>query len=141
MPRIDDVSLAELREALDEFDDRRPMLRLVAAVLYKQGPSVPEIAAWLDVREATVYDWFDRLEGAEDLDAAVRDSPRPGRPAKLDPEMRAAALSDLAGSPRDVGVEAAEWTPELARQHLEERYGVSYSRRHASRLLADASEF
>ncbi|MFB6152983.1 MAG: transposase [Halodesulfurarchaeum sp.] len=140
MPRLDDVSLADLQAVLDEFDDRRPILRLIAAILYKQGPSVPEIAAWLDVREATVYGWFDRLEGAEDLDRAIRDSPRPGRPGKLDPETRAAALSDLAGSPRDVGIEAPEWTPEIARQHLEESYGVSYSWRHASRLLSTAGE-
>lgn len=138
MPRLEDVSIGSLRTELESFDEHRPMLRLLAAVLYKGGPPVPDIADWLDVREATVYAWFDRIEEAEDLSDAVRDRPRPGRPPKLPPAERETVLHQLAGPPCAVGLEATEWDVELARQYLADEHAVEYSPRHVRRLLTEA---
>lgn len=40
---------------------KQEAMRLMVAILSKQGPSVSMIARWFDLREATVYAWFDRL--------------------------------------------------------------------------------
>lgn len=135
MARLEDVPLEALRDELETLDGRRPVVRLLAAIIYKQGPSVPTIADWLDVRPATVYGWFDRIEAATTLDAAIHDDPRPGRPARLSTDERAELSEVLQGSPRDAGYEAVEWTPVLAVAVIEDRFGVTYSERHARRLL------
>lgn len=140
MARLEDVPLEALRAELDTLEDRRPAVRLLAAILYKQGPSVPTIADWLDVRPATVYAWFDRIEEAQTLDEAVHDDPRPGRPPRLSADERADLFAILADRPSAVGVDADEWTPAAARTLIEDRFGVRYSRRHVRRLLDEAAE-
>lgn len=120
---------------VDTFEERRPLLRLLAAILYKSGPSAPAIADWLDVREATVYSWFDRIETGGPLEEAIRDSPRPGRPSRLDDVERRQFHAALGDSPEAVGIDAAAWTPRVARDYLEETFGVRYSLRHVRRLL------
>lgn len=138
MGRLEGVPLDELRSQLDEFDEGRPMLRLLAAIIYKQGPSAPMIAEWFDVRVATVYSWFDRIESEADLGSAVRDRPRPGRPARLSGDDRREFLALLREPPTAAGVDAPAWTPRLARTVLRESYDVEYSLRHVRRLLDEA---
>lgn len=139
MGRLEDIPLEALRAKLNTFDDRRPMLRLLAAILYKQGPSVPTIAAWFDVRPATVYAWFDRIEGAETLEDALHDAPRPGRPARLSANERAELAELLRGGPKAAGYDATAWTPGTVSELLQERFGVSYSLRHVRRLMDEAA--
>lgn len=139
MARLEDVPLEALREELDTFDDRRPLLRLLAAILYKQGPSVPTIARWFDVRPATVYGWFDRIEDAASLGEAIHDAPRPGRPAKLSPDERDELFRLLRGPPEAAGYDGAAWTPRTVADLLEERFEVSYSLRHVRRLMDEAN--
>lgn len=138
MPRLETVPTDALRSELESFDDHRPMRRLLAAIIYKSGPSVPQIADWLDVREATVYAWFDRLEDADDVGDAVLDRPRPGRPPKLAPEERETVLRQLSAAPTAAGLDAAEWDVEIAEDYLADEYGVEYSPRHVRRLLREA---
>lgn len=59
MGKLEEISLADLHERLEDVDEKKPTQRLLLAILYKQGPSVPMIAEWFDMRERTVYDWFD----------------------------------------------------------------------------------
>jgi transposase len=138
MGRLEDIPLETLRAELNTFEDRRPMLRLLAAILYKQGPSVPTIAAWFDVRPATVYAWFDRIEDAGTLEDALRDAPRPGRPARLSADDRAELVEILRGTPDAAGYDDAAWTPRTVAGLLQERFGVSYSLRHVRRLMDEA---
>lgn len=42
----------DLEEALIETDGYREVKRLIAAIIYKRGPSVSMLADWLDKREA-----------------------------------------------------------------------------------------
>jgi len=137
MARLEDVSVEELEAALDEATGKRETKRLLVAIIYKRGPSAPMIAEWLDTREQTIYRWFDRIE-SEPIDQAVRDRQRSGRPPKLDDSDRAAFRDAVQQSPTEAGYDEPEWTPDLARQFLEEEFGVEYSRRHVQRLLHDA---
>lgn len=138
MARLADIPIDALRSELESFDGHRPTQRLLAAIIYKSGPSVPQIADWLDVREATVYAWFDRLEDADDVGDAVLDRPRSGRPPKLPPEEREAVLRQLSAPPSAAGLDAAEWSVQMARDYLADEYGVKYSPRHVRRLLREA---
>lgn len=137
MAKLEDVSVADLHEALDAAVGKKETQRLMLAILYKQGPSVPMLSDWFDMRERTVYDWFDRLE-AEPLDEAIHDKPRPGRPPKLTDEQRATFEAALDDAPPDHGIEASAWTPAVAQTYLREQFDAEFTRRHVRRLLHDA---
>lgn len=139
MARLGDVSVGELEDALIDVEGYREARRLLAAIIYKRGPSVPMLASWLDVREATIYRWFDRLE-TEPIDEAIRDDPRSGRPPKLSDRKRQELVATLEVSPGEFGYEASEWTPALVQRYVQESFGVSYSERHARRLLPERNE-
>lgn len=136
MSRLEDVRIEELDAALEVASGKREILRVVAAILYKRGPSVPMIAEWFDVREQTIYRWFDRFEG-EPVERAIRDRPRSGRPPKLDDADRKAFRRAIRQPPTAVGYDEDSWTAELAQDFIADEFGVDYSRRHVQRLLDD----
>jgi transposase len=137
MARLETVPVEELEAALDEATGKREIQRLMVAIMYKRGPSVPMIAAWLDTREQTIYRWFDRLE-TEPVRRAVRDRRRSGRPPKLGDSDRAAFRDAVRKPPTEAGYDRPAWTTALAREFLETEFDVEYSRRHVARLLKDA---
>ena len=85
MARFENVSVDEIESALNTAETKQEAKRLMVAILYKRGPSVPMIAEWYDMRDDTIYNWFDRLE-ARPIQDAITDDPRSGRPPKLDEE-------------------------------------------------------
>lgn len=137
MARLEDVSVDELEGALDDIPESREAKRLMAAVIYKRGPSAPMIAEWFDTREQTVYRWFDRLE-SEPVEQAITDRQRSGRPPKLEEDDLAAFREAVQEPPTEVGYDRPAWTTGLARRFLEDEFAVEYSRRHVQRLLRDA---
>lgn len=136
MTLLADTTVEELQEALEAVDAKKPTQRLMLAILYKRGPSVPMIADWFDMRDDTIYRWFRRME-REPLLEAVYDDPRPGRPPKLTDTQRDAFEEALYNSPGDVGLDAERWTPAVARAYLANEFDVEYSLRHVRRLLRD----
>ena len=134
MSRLEDVPVVDLEEALENATRKRETMRLMTAVIYKRGPSVPMLAEWLDVRAAIIYGWFDRLE-SEPVAAAVRDRSRPGRPPRLTDDQRQEFRDVVSDSPAKSGYDADAWTVTLAQQYLEDRFDVEYSSRHVRRLL------
>lgn len=137
MARLDGIQVEALEEALAELERHREAERLLAAIIYKRGPSVPKIANWFDKREATIYRWFDRLE-AGPIREAMRDEPRTGRPPKLAGQEWDQFVADLHSSPEAAGYDAPAWTPNLARRHLLAEYGVEYTTRHVRRLMNES---
>lgn len=137
MARLENISVEDLESALDDATGKRETQRLMAAIIYKRGPSAPMIAEWLDTREQTLYRWFDRIE-EEPIEQAVQDRQRPGRPTKLsDPESET-FQELLKHPPSEAGYDHPAWTTALAQQFLENEFDVAYSRRHVQRLLKDA---
>lgn len=136
MTLLEDTTIEELQDALDAVATKKPTQRLMLAILYKRGPSVPMIADWFDMREDTIYRWFRRIEREPILDA-VYDDPRPGRPPKLTDEQRDAFEAAVQGSPSDIGREGEHWTAAVARAYLADEFDVEYSLRHVRRLLQD----
>ena len=136
MARLEGIPVEELEAELAEATGKRETRRLLVAIIYKRGPSVPMIAEWLDIREATIYSWFDRLE-AEPISEAVSDRDRPGRPSKLTESQRERFREAMQRPPAEVGYDEPEWSPTLAQQYLDDEFGIDYSRRHVQRLLDD----
>lgn len=136
MDHVDDLSMADLHEALDHVEDKTPALRLVAAIAHKNGVSQTELADWFGVERKTIYNWLRRLD-REPLAEAARDADRPGRPSKLTRDQRRQLDEALAHDPRRLGYEAPEWTPRLVAAHVREAFGVDYSTSSCRRLLRD----
>jgi len=137
MEHLEDVSVADLRAALDEVSGKKPTERLVAAIAYKNGVSQTELADWYGVERRTIYSWLTRLESGSLVEAA-RDERRPGRPRKLDPDQQRKLESTLKSPPAEVGLDAPSWTPALVRRYVRETFDVTYSIPSARRLLTEA---
>ena len=137
MVRLENISVEELETALDDATRKKETQRLMAAIIYKRGPSAPMIAEWFGTREQTIYRWFDRLE-TEPIEQAVQDRQRSGRPSKLDDAGWIEFREAVQHPPKEAGYDHPAWTTGLAQQFLEDEFDVTYSRRHVQRLLKDA---
>lgn len=137
MAKLEDVSVEDLEVALEEVDGKRETQRLMVAIIYKRGPSVPMIAEWLDMRERTIYNWFDRLE-ERSIHDAITDDHRSGRPPKLEESERKKFESAVRRPPVEAGYEHPVWSTALAQEFLREQFGVEYSQRSVQRLLKEA---
>jgi transposase len=138
MGKLDDVSAAALRDALDDATGAKEATRLLLALAYKDGVEVDTLTERYGVPESTVYSWLDRFE-TEPIEAAATDDARPGRPSKLSPAQRRQVTEWLRASPREYGHDATEWTPALLRERIAGEFGVTYSRGHLRRLREELS--
>lgn len=138
MGKLDDVSGDALRTHLDEADGSKAAKRLMVALSYKDGVTVETMSRRYGIPASTIYYWLDRfVEGS--IEDAITDEPRPGRPPALDDTERVELAETLAADPDAAGYDAPEWTPDLVRTHVSERYGVSYSLGHVRRLMRELS--
>jgi transposase len=134
MTKLDTIPATDLREALSETTDHKAVRRLMVALAYKDGDSVDRLSDLYGIPSSTVYYWLDRFE-ERGIEGGLEDESRPGRPPKLDEGDRKSLTADLALSPTDVGYDADEWGPKLARDHIHREYGIEYSLGHVRRLL------
>ena len=137
MARLEQVSADELREYLDEVTEKRPTLRLVVGINYKEGVSQSTLADWYAISRTTVHNWLRRLERLADepFEEVIFDAARPGRPTKLSPDQWDELVSILDESPDEVGIDAPHWSPKLVQIRIREQFDVEYSRRHVRELL------
>jgi transposase len=135
---LDEISVEELQDALDNVDGKKPAQRLLAAIAYKNGVTQTELAEWYDIQRRTIHSWLNRLDTDESLEQAVCDDKRTGRKRKLSEEQQEEFEAAVHDPPGEVGIDAPAWTPALAQQFLEETYGVEYSIPSCRRLLKEA---
>ena len=137
MGRLDDVTLEELQELRERTDGEIPRERVLAAIGRKQGDTLDTLAERHGVVEKTIRNWLDRFD-EEPIEQAPYDEQRPGRPSKLGEEQRERLFAQLQHPPTDLGYEQQAWSSKLLLHHVEEEYGVEYSRGHARKLLGKA---
>jgi transposase len=135
---LDELSVEELQDALDNVDGKKPTQRLLAAIAYKNGVAQTELAEWYDVQRRTIYSWLTRLDTDESLEQAVSDDERTGRKRKLSEQQQEEFEETVHDPPSEVGIDAPAWTPALVQEYLEETYGVEYSIPSCRRLLKEA---
>lgn len=134
MKRRSQLSTEELKEKLADVDGKKPALRLIVAINYKEGISQTTIANWYGLSRKTIYNWLHRLD-SEPLDRALHDESSPGRPPKLDDCEATQLETILKQAPTEVGYDASEWTPELVGHYIEETFGIEYSIRSLRRII------
>jgi len=135
---LDDISIEELQDALDNVDGKKPTQRLLAAIAYKNGVTQTELAEWYDVQRRTIYSWLKRLDTDESLEQAASDDERTGRKRKLSETEQEEFEETVHNPPDESGIDAPAWTPALVQEYLEETYGVEYSIPSCRRLLKEA---
>ncbi len=81
--QLNEISVEELQEALDNVDGNKPTQRLLAAIAYKNGVTQTELAEWYDTERKTIYNWLNRFDTDEPLEQAVTDAHRSGRKRKI----------------------------------------------------------
>lgn len=106
------------------------------AFVYADRVRVETLSDRYGIPRASVYSWLDRFEH-QPISDPIEDDSRPGRPSELEIPNREKLLDDLRKSPRKLGCDASDWSPELAEHHIEEKYDATYSLEHICRLLRE----
>lgn len=138
MSKLSAVDPAELRSKLDDVTSAKAAKRLIVALAYLDGVPVDEISDRYGFPRSTVYSWLDRFE-QRGVDGALADDPRPGRPRDIPEDDFDELASAVRNPPREVGLDADEWTPKLLERYVRDAFDVSYSLGHARRLLRELS--
>ncbi len=138
MNHLDEISVEDLQDALDNVEGNKPTQRLLAAIAYKNGVTQTELAEWHGTGRRTIYSWLKRLDTDGPLTQAVTDDKRTGRKRKLSELEYQEFKETVHGPPEAVGIDALAWTPALVQQYLEQAYGVEYSLPSCRRLLKEA---
>ncbi|MDB2260638.1 hypothetical protein DJ83_09990 [Halorubrum ezzemoulense] len=137
MSRLDGVTLEELYELKGQIDEGKPRERVLAAIGRKQGDHLDTLAERHGVVEKTIRNWLDRFE-KEPIEQAPYDTPRPGRPAKIQGEEREQLFEQLQQPPTELGYDQQAWSAKLLLHHVKKEYGVEYHENYAYELLREA---
>lgn len=136
MEHLTEITVEQLQEALDKTDEKTPAQRLIAAIAYKNGITQSELADWFDVERKTIYNWLTRLED-RDLERAIYDVDRPGRPRKLTEEQLDELEEILHNPPTAVGYDVPAWMTDLVQELIREQFEIEYSRPSCRRLMKE----
>lgn len=130
----DDYDAAELRSLAKRSRDPRQIRRLLALAAVYGGMSRAAAARVGGMDRQTLRDWAHRFNAAGP--AGLTDRPRAGRPRQLsDTQMEElAGIVESGPDPATDGV--VRWRRIDLKRVIEERFGVVYSERAVSALLA-----
>jgi len=114
-------------------ENSKAQIRLLAALLRKEGMTLEQISKKVKYPLTTIGDWLRRihLEGIE----RRYNIKQPGRPKRLT-DIQEQELDDfLSQSPQKVGLPFVLWTTKMVRVFIEQQYGASYKNRQVRNLL------
>jgi transposase len=120
------AQMQQLERQLMQADHVRLYRRTLALLMWGRGSPVSEIAALLQVRRQSVYNWLASYTTTSDP-ARLRDAPRSGRPPhwRLEAQARLADASSV--QPDQLGYLAVNWTVPLLQDHLERTCNMRFS--------------
>lgn len=121
------LSTAKLERRYRGEKDPRAKLRLLAALLRKEGKTMERIADELHVPVGTVHAWLRRLLGGGLK--RLHDEHRSGRPSMLDAEQLKQLRHDLLRGPKANGFDAPFWTTKMVQEQVRRKYGKEYRAR------------
>jgi transposase len=107
--------------------------RLHGVLLICNGFSSNEVADLFGHSPRTVQYWIHRFE--ESGFAGLEETPRPGRPSRIDETVLEEISKQLRGNPRELGYAQNLWDGKLLSHHLKERFGISLGVRQCQRLF------
>jgi transposase len=122
LPRLDAVTLAQLRQRYEDTPNVESRTRYQMILLAQQDYKVPQIARLVLRSEDTVARVLNRFL-AGGLDAVPRRHP-PGRERRVTVAWEAELLRVIELDPHEVGQETANWTTELLAEYLGKQTGI-----------------
>jgi len=130
---LPELSKTELTKLYQKEKNAKAKLRLLAAILRKEGKSLDFISGSVQIPKTTVHDWLKRLE-SEGLDGLI-DNSRPGRPSWLSQKQKEELEKVLSGSPEEQGIPFKIWTTSLVQYIIHELFNVTYKPRNVQKLV------
>jgi len=108
--------------------------RLHGVLLICNGFSSNEVAELFGHSPRTVQYWIHRFE--ESGFAGLEETPRPGRPSRIEEAVLEEISQQLRQYPRELGYAQNLWDGKLLSHHLKERFGISLGVRQCQRLFS-----
>jgi transposase len=130
---LPNISMDELNDLYQKEKDPTVKIRLLSAILRKEGKTLEEISSTVKHPLTTVGDWLRRLhtEGISRKD----DKKRSGRPKRLTDKQIEDLKPILFKSPQEQGFPFIIWTTKLVIHLIEQLYNVSYKPLQVRRIL------
>src|SRR6266436_9360266 len=120
---------------VDDQLDLRELRRMRAWQLVQRGWKQRHVANALGVTEGAVSRWVAKARG--EGPAALLARPRPGHPAKLNPDQVRLIPDFLGHGAEAYGFRGEVWTCARVAWVIEEEFGVTYHKDHVGRLLQE----
>jgi transposase len=137
VPLREDYDAAELRRLAKRSRHNRQIRRLLALAAVYDGMSRADAAQVGGMDRQTLRDWVHRFNA--EGPGGLKDRPRPGRQRRLS-EARMQDLAEIVETGPDPATDGVvRWRRIDLKRVIEERFGVVYSERAVSDLLARLS--
>ena len=130
---LPNFSIDELKNLYQKEVDPIAKIRLLAAILRKEGKTLEEISLMIKHPLTTVGDWLRRLH-TEGI-SRKNNKKQPGRPKRLTDKQIEDLKPILFNSPQEQGFPFIIWTTKLVIQLIEKLYNVSYKPLQVRRIL------
>jgi len=126
-------SREKLMKLYQKEKNAKAKLRLLAAILRKEGKPLDFISESMQIPKTTVHDWLGRLENSG-LDGLV-DVKQSGRPSWLSQKQKEELKEVLSGSPEKQGIPFKIWTTSLIQYVIYELFKIMYKPRNVQKLV------
>ena len=128
-----DIMQIAVQQEIMRSEESRYDHRLHGVLLICNGFSSNEVAELFGHSPRTVQYWIHRF--VESGFAGLEETPRPGRPSRIEEAVLEEISQQLRQYPRELGYAQNLWDGKLLSHHLKERFGISLGVRQCQRLF------
>lgn len=128
-----DIMQIAVQQEIMRSEESRYDHRLHGVLLICNGFSSNEVAELFGHSPRTVQYWIHRFE--ESGFAGLEETPRPGRPSRIEEAVLEEISQQLRQYPRELGYAQNLWDGKLLSHHLKEKFGISLGVRQCQRLF------
>lgn len=130
---LPDITKQELKHLYKKEKKSKPKLRLLAAILRKDGKTLDTIADSLQKPKMTISDWLRRF--IEKGLGGLYDKKQPGKRPKLTKSQLSKLEKILDQSPEKQGIPHTLWTTKLVQYIIHKEFGQEFTMRHITRII------
>lgn len=130
---LPDVSKKELQALYKEEKKSKPKLRLLVALLRKEGRTLEDISFSVQKPKTTIHDWIKRLE--DNSLEGIYDTKQTGKPTRLTQEQTNELKKVLSSSPMEQGIPFKLWMTSTVQYVIHKRFEVTYRPRNVRKIV------
>ena len=130
---LPEISVKELQQLYKKEKKTKSQLRLLTAILRKQGKTIDDIAFAVQKPRTTISDWLKRFE--ERGLAGLQDTKQPGKPTRLTKFQLKKLKSILEDSPEKQDLPFTLWTTKLIQYIIMKLFDVEYKMRNILNIV------